>query len=79
MMTKVYLMKTKCWSKPYKPKQSKLKLGEGLVLAAGGCGHAAKGADEIGETFRDEIGEDLWDGVVTDDWWDWLVKCSIFL
>merc|ERR1711963_751101 len=23
-------------------------LGDGLVLAAGGCGHAAKGADEIG-------------------------------
>ena len=37
----------------------KPKLGDGLVLAAGGCGHAAKGADEIGETFRDEIGEDL--------------------
>ena len=29
----------------------KPKLGDGLVLAAGGCGHAAKGADEIGETF----------------------------
>ena len=28
-----------------------VQVGEGLVLAAGGCGHAAKGADEIGETF----------------------------
>ena len=35
----------------------KPKLGDGLVLAAGGCGHAAKGADEIGETFSDEIDE----------------------
>ena len=36
----------------------KSKLGDGLVLAAGGCGHAAKGADEIGETFfSDEIDE----------------------
>ena len=33
----------------------KPKLGDGLVLAAGGCGHAAKGADEIGEAFLDAL------------------------
>ena len=53
MMTKVDLLKPNVDPKHINPNVDgmKPKLGDGLVLAAGGCGHAAKGADEIGETF----------------------------
>ena len=50
MMTKVDLLKPLIHINP-NIDDMKSKLGNGLVLAAGGCGHAAKGADEIGETF----------------------------
>ena len=60
MMTKIDLLKPNIDPNHINPKidHMKPKLGDGLVLAAGGCGHAAKGADEIGETFfTDEIDE----------------------
>ena len=60
MMTKVDLLKPNVDPNHINPNVDdiKPKLGNGLVLAAGGCGHAAKGADEIGEIyFYDEIDE----------------------
>ena len=61
MMTKVELLKPNVDPKHINPNVDgmKPKLGDDLVLAAGGCGHAAKGADEIGETFSHEIDEHL--------------------
>ena len=36
------------------------QLGSGLVVAAGGCGHAAKGCDEIGRVAMVLALEERW-------------------
>ena len=38
------------------------QLGSGLVVAAGGCGHAAKGCDEIGRVAMVLALEERWVG-----------------